>query len=178
MVIQAGHREAFGTVFADENAKQPTDAELAAIKVKAFAMVDGKAVEKDVANFPKLKLDVAPKLFVMLEPVTAAGANPSEQKPLDVTLVPGQTVPVWLKVRRNGHDDLITFSVDNLPHGVIVDNIGLSGVLLEKGLSERQIFLSAERWVPDTDRLCHAVENQAGKQTSRPVMLHIRHTGK
>jgi hypothetical protein len=73
-----------------------------------------------------------------------------------------------------GHDDLITFTVENLPHGVIVDNIGLNGVLIPKGQNERQIFLTAAKWVPETHRLCYAVESQAGRQTSLPVWLHVR----
>ena len=82
-----------------------------------------------------------------------------------------------LRVQRNGHDDLVTFTVENLPHGVIVDNIGLSGVLIPKGQDEREIFLTAAKWVPETDRLCFAIENQAGRQTSLPVMLHVRKAG-
>lgn len=170
IVVQAGHRDASGVVFASEGAKQPSEAELKIIQIVATAKVNGKTVEKRIAAFPAIKLDAKPKLFVMLAPSDKDGVK----TPLDVTIVPGQTVPVLLKVRRNGHEELITFSVDNLPHGVIVDNIGLSGVLLEKGLSERQIFLTAERWVPETDRLCFAVEKQAGLQTSQPVMLHVR----
>jgi len=64
--------------------------------------------------------------------------------------------------------------VENLPHGVIVDNIGLNGVLIPKEQNERQIFLNAAKWVPETDRLCYAIENQAGRQTSLPVLLHVR----
>jgi probable rRNA maturation factor len=26
-------------------------------------------------------------------------------------------VPAWLKIRRNGHKELVTFQVENLPHG-------------------------------------------------------------
>ena len=89
-------------------------------------------------------------------------------------MAPGRTVPAWLKIKRNGHDDLVTFTIENLPHGVIVDNIGLNGVLIPKGESERQIFLTAAKWVPEQDRLCYAVENQVGRQTSLPVLLHVR----
>jgi len=53
--------------------------------------------------------------------------------PLEITIAPGQSIPAWLKIKRNGHDELVTFSVENLPHGVIVDNIGLNGVLIPKG---------------------------------------------
>ena len=59
---------------------------------------------------------------------------------------------------------------------MIVDNIGLNGVLIPKGENERQIFLTAAKWVPETDRLCYAVENQVGRQTSSAVLLHVRKT--
>ena len=35
-------------------------------------------------------------------------------------------------------------------HGVIIDNIGLNGVLLPKGENERQIFITADAWVPES----------------------------
>ena len=166
LVIQAGHVEAKGTINAAADAPKPTNA---MTKVTATAMIDGKTVKKDVNNLGAIKLGDKPKLFVSLEPASAA--NP------DLTIAPGQTLPAMLKIQRNGHDDLVTFTVENLPHGVIVDNIGLSGVLIPKGQNEREIFLTAARWVPESDRLCYAIENQAGKQTSLPVMLHVRKPG-
>ena len=33
------------------------------------------------------------------------------------------------------------------------------------------------KWVPETDRLCYAIENQTGRQTSTPVMLRVRKPG-
>ena len=147
-------------------------------------MVNGESVTKEVNNFGKIKLGDKPKLFISLLPYsenvpspevpTNTVASMKEIKPIEITIAPGQTIPAWLKVIRNGHDDLITFTVENLPHGVIVDNIGLNGVLMPKGENERQIFLNAAKWVPETDRLCYAVENQAGRQTSLPVLLHVR----
>ncbi|HKQ38741.1 MAG TPA: c-type cytochrome domain-containing protein, partial [Verrucomicrobiae bacterium] len=166
LVIQAGHIEAKGTINAAPDAPKPTNA---MTRVTATAMIDGKAVKKDVNNLGTIKLTNKPKLFVSLEPASAA--NP------DLTIAPGQTIPALLKIQRNGHEDLVTFTVENLPHGVIVDNIGLNGVLIPKGQNEREIFLTAAKWVPETDRLCYAVENQVGKQTSLPVMLHVRKGG-
>ena len=66
--------------------------------------------------------------------------------------------------------------MENLPHGVIVDNIGLNGVLIPKDKNERQIFLTAAKWVPEVDRLCFAQAKQAGDQTSLPVLIHVRRT--
>ncbi len=83
-------------------------------------------------------------------------------------------MPVWIKIARLGHDDLVTFTGENLPHGVIIDNIGLNGVLIPKEESRRQIFLRAAQWVPDTDRLFFIKAAQADEPSSLPVMLHIR----
>ncbi|PYJ80657.1 MAG: hypothetical protein DME22_23725, partial [Verrucomicrobia bacterium] len=180
LVIQAGHTEAKGTINAALDAAKPDERSAASSKAIATAMVAGQVVTKEVNNFGKIALGEKPKLFVYFEPApqTQPAAPVSHQagKPLEITVAPGQTVPAVLKIQHNGHDDLVTFTVENLPHGVIVDNIGLNGVLIPKGESERQISFTAAKWVPETDRLCYAVENQAGRQTSLPVLLHVRKT--
>jgi WD40 repeat protein len=161
ITIQAGHREAEGVILAAADAAEPTAEALAKISIQATASVGGQSVTKPVKSFDKIKLGAKPKLLVRLEPA-------------EIVVAPGTTVSAMLKVERNGHDDLITFSVDNLPHGVIVDNIGLSGVLMPKGESERQIFITADSWVGETSRQCFAVANQAGNQCSAPVTVHVR----
>jgi hypothetical protein len=142
-------------------------------------MIHGKAVTKEVNNFGKIALGDKPKLFVFLEPWTeSAGTHTNHvsasHDSIEFSLAPGQSLPARLRIERNGHEDLVTFFVENLPHGVIVGNIGLNGVLIPKGENERQIFLTAASWVPETDRPCYAIEQQAGKQTSSPVLLHVR----
>jgi WD40 repeat protein len=182
LVIESGHTEASGTLHAALDAPKPTEADWAKVQVTATAQVDGQAFVKAVNTFGPVKLTDPPKLFVSLEPDPVSSRSPalttvstnSGNGLLEMTLAPGQTIPAWLRVRRNGLDDLITFTVEDLPHGVIVDNIGLNGVLIPKGQNERQIFLTAAKWVPETDRLCYAVESQAGRQTSLPVWLHVR----
>ena len=68
----------------------------------------------------------------------------------------------------------MTFQVENLPHGIIVDNIGLNGVLIPREASERQMFLTCAKWVGEQERLCYAIEQNAGRQTSRPLLLKVR----
>jgi hypothetical protein len=190
--IQAGHAEASGVIYASLNAGAGTAEDWAKVEVTASAVVNGHPWIKAVNNFGMVKLGTKPKLFVSLEPdpgaaaALAARGNPTGSpvseasragdKIQEITIAPGQSVPAWLRVQRNGYDDLITFTVEDLPHGVIVDNIGLNGVLIPKDQNERQIFLTAAKWVPETDRLCFAVESQAGRQTSLPVLLHVRRT--
>jgi hypothetical protein len=180
IVIQSGHLEAKGTINAAADAPKPSETNGAMTKVAASALVsDHRVVRvKEVDNLGKIQLGEKPKLFVALEPYDEKTTNFVERSisdpPLEITVVPGQSIPAWLKVKRNGHDDLVTFSVEGLPHGVIVDNIGLNGVLIPKGEDSRQIFLTAAKWVPDVDRFCFAKAAQADNQTSLPVLLHVR----
>jgi len=178
IIIQAGHLEARGTLDAAIDAPQPVETNATQIMVTGTATLNGSPLSKTVNNFGKIKLDEKPKLFVALEPYDETATNFVERsvtdKPLEITIMPGQSVPAWLKIKRAGHDDLVTFTVENLPHGVIVDNIGLNGVLIPKDQSGRQIFLTAAKWVPETDRLCFAEAKQADNPTSLPVLIHVR----
>ena len=161
LVIQAGHREAAGVLVADADAEQPSDEALEKIVVQAKATLGGKEVVKPVNNFGKIQLEPKPKLLVRLEPS-------------EITVAPGSSVRAKIRVERNGFDNLVKFELENLPHGVIVANIGLSGVMLPKGQTEREIFISADPWVPETSRLGFARATQAGNECSPPIMVHVR----
>jgi hypothetical protein len=179
IVIQAGHTEAKGTLFANLDAPKPNATNAVTTRVRAAAKLAGQTVTKEVNSLGTIQLSDKPKLFVGLESNSeSAGSayDPSQisPAPLELTIRPGQSVPAWLKIRRNGHDDLVTFFAENLPHCVIVADIGLNGVLIPKGENERRIFFSADRWVPDQDCLFYMIEQQVGRQTSRPVLLHVR----
>ena len=65
----------------------------------------------------------------------------------------------------------------NLPHGLIVDNIGLNGLLILEKQTERNFFVTAAKWSPDQDRLFHLQTSAEGAQSTRPVLLRIRRTG-
>ena len=183
VVIQSGHTEAKGTVFADWNAPAPSGSNAVLTKAVASARIGERWVERPLNGLGKVQLGAKPKLFVGLEPGGARSSggplDPAKAwgAPLELVLAPGQTLPAWLKVSRQGHEDLVTFFAENLPHGVIVADIGLNGVLIPKGESEREIFFNAARWVPEQDRLFYLIEQQVGRQTSRPVLLKIRKSG-
>ena len=103
------------------------------------------------------------------------------KEPLVVTIAPGETKPVWIRVERNGNDGLLNFDVHNMPHGIIVDNIGLNGVQVREKENEREIFIMCSKWVQEQDRLCHAAvisarneQDSAGVQTSFPLLIKVR----
>lgn len=176
VLIQAGHSEAKGALHAALDAPKPGTN---ATRVTATATLGGKTVTKDVNNLGVIKLGDKPKLWVSLNTYDESATNHfnptnTASAPIELTVAPGGRIPAWLKIHRNGHADLVTFFVEGLPHGVIVDDIGLNGVLIPKGENERQIFLNCAKWVPEQDRWCYAIEQQAGKQTSTPVLLKVR----
>lgn len=182
LVVEAGHFEADGTIFASADA---VEAGADAWKqVKLTATVDGQAVTKPLNNFGTLKLAEAPKVFLSLQtsatplPAASVGAIPTSIP--EITIAPGTEVPAWLRVVRNGDTNLVDMDIENLPHGIIVSDIGLNGVQIAAGETERKIFFSCARWVPETDRLCHVINRSArqnagdGKPTSSPVLIKVR----
>ncbi|HTN75702.1 MAG TPA: hypothetical protein VL096_10670 [Pirellulaceae bacterium] len=110
----------------------------------------------------------------------SATAEPIVTQPLtfpaipEVTLVPGEEVTCRLKVQRQGFNARIPVEIENLPHGVIVNDIGLNGVLINEQETERVIYLACEPWVAEQDRLFVAVAKVEGDQVSLPMLLHIR----
>ena len=93
----------------------------------------------------------------------------------EVVIAPGTMTTARLIVQRRNFDARIRFNVNNLPHGVIVEDIGLNGVLIPEKQTERTIYLRAEAWVPETVRLFHAVATVEGNQVSLPMRLRVRH---
>ena len=176
LVIQAGHSEAKGTINAALNAPQPNDTNSAQTKITATAMLAGKQIIKEVNNFGKIKLGEKPKVFVSLESTEHTSTNVDAAtacKPIELTIAPGQTIPAWLKIKRNGHDDLVTFFVENLPHGVIVDNIGLNGLLIVEGQTEREFFITASKIAKPTTRTFHLHAKADGNQVSPYAILRV-----
>jgi hypothetical protein len=166
IIIQQGHTAAFGMIFASPDAPALTAENCTTSKLTAIANIHGRTVTHDAGTLGKITLKDTAPLFVDLVPIGSAASK--------IVIAPGGSVPALLKIRRSGHTDLVTFQVENLPHGIIVDNIGLNGVLIPKDQNEREIFITAAKWVPETDRLCYAVSNEAGRQTSRPILIQVR----
>lgn len=161
VVVEAGHDQARASLVAAPDAPAPPPGHEASIQISASADVSGKSVSKPVAGLGKIQLVPKPKLLVRLEPA-------------EVTIAPGGTASARLIIERNGFDDRVNFVVNNLPHGVIVDNIGLNGILIPKGEKERTIYFAARDWVPAQSRACHALSQVEGNQASAPIVVHVR----
>jgi hypothetical protein len=95
----------------------------------------------------------------------------------EVVIAPGTTTTCKLTIDRRGFAGSLEFDVNDLPHGVIVDNIGLNGILIPEGQNEQTVYLTAASWVAPIDRLFFAVAKGAGAQASLPVWLRVRRPG-
>lgn len=192
LIIEGGHDLISGSLHAAPDAK--ADADWSKLKITATATLPtaGKSarapvetITHDGGNFGKVTLGAKPKFIIVLEPDIGgkpALTDPADAtRPLELTLVAGQTVKAWLRAVRQGDNGIINLDIHGLPHGVIIDDIGLNGVQIRAGENERPIFLRAAAWVTEQDKLCHAAlsstrseHDSAGLQTSRPVLLKIR----
>ena len=181
LIIAAGHNIARGTINTLPSAKAPTADQNKAIEITATAVIDGKEVVKPVTNFGEIKLGDAPKILVQVLPMDAqtptASADPNALPvPAEITIAPGQTITARVRIERKGYEGRVQFEAinQNLPHGVIVDNIGLNGLMIIEGQNERVFFLTAADWVPEQSRTFHLKSNEEGNQTSWPVILHVK----
>ncbi|MFO1438126.1 MAG: hypothetical protein U1F81_07345 [Verrucomicrobiaceae bacterium] len=182
LIIEAGHDLISGSLHAMPDASK--DADWSKLKITATA----KGLKHDAGTFGKVTLGAKPKFIIVLEP--DVGGKPvmrdlaEETKPLELTLAPGQSVKAWLRAVRLNDKGIINLDVHGLPHGVIIDDIGLNGVQIREGENERPIFFRAANWVQDQDKLCHGAissarneHDSAGLQTSFPILMKIRKAG-
>lgn len=169
--------QAFGTLIAEKDAAAPAEEAVKQIRFVAKATISGREVTHEAGGLKALKVGEVPKVIVRILSAEQQAAGATDQTP-ELTVWAGETVRAFLRVERNKHDGLVEFGKEdsgrNMPHGVFVDNIGLNGLMLLSGQTEREIFITTADWVPETSRLFHLKSNVDGI-TSIPVMLHVRH---
>ena len=98
--------------------------------------------------------------------------------PLEFAIEPGQTITLTVKIERNGYRGQVPFGNEgsgrNLPFGVIVDNLGLNGLLVLENQQERVFFVTADASTPEQVRPFHLTTTAEGGQSSRPVLLRVK----
>jgi len=183
IIIQAGLYEAKGVLNALPGAVAPDEAASKAVRVAAIADIAGKQTVQEVESLGTINQAAQAKLRVFLEidpanpdsvPATAAADPLSAPQPAQVSIAPGRRTTCKIRIERLGFDDRVQLEIENLPHGVIVDDIGLNGILIPEGQTERIIFLNCEPWVPQTSRPFFAVAKVEGDQASLPMLLHVK----
>ncbi len=100
----------------------------------------------------------------------------------EVTLEPGKEVTVRLSIERhNGFKGRVPCTIQNLPYGVRVVNVGLNGVLVTEAQSSRTFTLRAEDWAKPISQPIYVVgeveSNSSTMHPSAPIMLKVTGDG-
>lgn len=176
VTIEENQKRAYVAIYAAEDATNPTPEEVKSIRITATAMVGDERVTREVSAFTEFGLGSPAKLKVKVYP----DSDHSSYGPdgiLELNVRPGQTVSALVGADRIDHKTIVTFGKDdsgrNLPHGVYVDNIGLNGLMIPEGQSEQRFWITAAKWVPETERLFHLRTMQDGTQATLPVRVRV-----
>jgi hypothetical protein len=175
ILVQAEQHRAFGAVYLRETKGTANETPEGEIGFKAIATINGKTVEQNLEFDGNVKTGSSAKIQVEVLPLDESEENDG---PLELTIAPGETISARVRIRRNAFDARVPFGNEdagrNLPHGLYVDNIGLNGLMIVEGQTEREFFITAAKWVPETTRTFHLRTTEDGGQCSQPVILHIK----
>lgn len=176
LTIQSGQFAALGAIYAFADTVDSESDAWKKVTITATATVAGKEVRKEIGNLGDVKLAGEPKILPTLSPVGESPVAPG--KIPEVAVEPGQTLTLMLRVDRKANNGVLSFGKEdagrNLPHGVYVDNIGLNGVLLLAGQTEREVFITADDWVPTTSHLFFLKSDQEDGQCTWPLLLRVK----
>ncbi|QDV44930.1 WD domain, G-beta repeat [Stieleria neptunia] len=174
LTIEAGQRSATAVIWADPNEKgwegeiEPT--------LTASALINGTRVERRAGSPGKLKFDPSPaQVIPILKPVDAEIAA-HENWTLRVRR--GETVSARVSVqRREGFQNEVSFGKEqsgrNASQGVYVDNIGLNGLLILAGASQREFFVTADPTAVPGKRSFFLTAGVDGGLASHPITVEV-----
>lgn len=176
--IEAGQIATIATIYADKDARAPEASAAKAAKVVARASIKGREVSHDAGSLGEIKLGKPAKVTVEIMPGPDRSYVKAEPgKPLEFSIRPGQTISAHVRATRHDFKDRIEFGNEdsgrNLPHGVYVDNIGLNGLLIVEGQSERDFFITAAKMAKPGRRTFHLRATADDGQVSLPAILNV-----
>ena len=176
--IEAGQIAAVAVVYAEADAPAPGPDDVARVRVTAHAEIQGTTVTRELGTLGELKLGPPARLTLEILPGDdRTGVSEVPGEPLEFSLRPGETLSARVRAYRRDFTDHIELGGDdsgrNLPHGLYVDNIGLNGLLIVEGQTEREFFLTAAPKARPGTRLFHLRARADGGQASRPVRIRV-----
>jgi hypothetical protein len=176
--IEAGQQWARGVLSAAADAVAPDEPADKAVRVRAVADIGGREVVQDLGTLGDITLGDPPKVTVVIVPAAHSAVVAREGEPLEFTIRPGETITAKVRVERRDFKEPIAFGGGdvanrNLPHGLIIDNLGLNGLLIVEGENDREFFIKAAPKARPGRRLFHLVAFADGGQASPPAIVHV-----
>lgn len=174
LTIEANQKAALGMIWVPEGTSPVTDP--TDVLVTASAEIVGRTVERDAGMITGLKVGSTPKVIPIIQPIDQ---DVPEGENWTIEVPRGETVPARVVLKRSeGFDGEVRFGNEdaclNAPHGVYVDNIGLSGLLVLPGADEQVFFLTADPVAAPGERTIFLKTNQDKGTTSLPVTVRVK----
>ncbi len=185
LVIEAGQLVAQGSIYAtaatqslldsiadgEKKTDKPATKKIE-LTLVARSVGQGHLIEHELKEKIEIELVTSPELKVRL-----VDALDSSHDLEELNIRPGQTITARVVIDRADIKGPVSFGGDdsgrNLPHGTIVDNIGLNGLLLPDGVNDREFFIKASKWLPPQRRQIHLRSQSKDNPTSKPIWLNV-----
>lgn len=175
--IEPGQQSTTFPLFAEPNAKLP---EKKLIPLKLFAKGDTET--KNIVEVKGIHTTSSLGGMMMVEAGTLKLTEPGDivtsTNIQEVTIKPGEETKLTVTIeRRNKFTGRVPLEVRGLPHGVRVLNIGLNGILVIPGETQREVVLYAEPWVKPMEHPFIVLAKREGKNTehgAKPVLLKVK----
>ncbi len=190
IVIEADQQRAFGVLSAAADAADPDEQADNAVRVVARAVdptepydSEGAASAEpesiELGTLGNLQRGPAAKVTVAITHVTTADDTTGvvENGIPHFTIHPGETITARVVAVRHDFAPRISFGNEdsgrNLPYAVFVDNIGLNGLMIVEGQTEREFFITASPVARPGRRQFHLRATDDGGQCSLPAVLEV-----
>ncbi|MFG0265683.1 MAG: c-type cytochrome domain-containing protein [Rhodopirellula sp. JB055] len=179
VVIEPNQFSAEGLIFVPEGIETP--AKPVDLQVTASAEILNRYVERNAGTIQGLTVGSRPSVIPMIQPIDR---DVPEQEDWTLVIPRGATVSARIVLRRgkdskgNVNQGEVRFGKEgsghNAAHGVYVDNIGLSGLLVLPNEDEREFFITADPVAEPGKRSFFLVSNNDGGVASFPITVEIR----
>ncbi|KLU07247.1 WD-repeat containing protein [Rhodopirellula islandica] len=179
VVIEPNQFSAEGLIFVPEGLEAPS--EPVDLQLIASAEILNRRVERKAGTIQGLTMGAPPSVIPMIQPI---GRDVPGNEDWTLVIPRGTTVSARIVLRRgedakgNVNKGEVRFGKEgsghNAAHGVYVDNIGLSGLLVLPNENEREFFITADPVATPGKRSFFLLSEQEGGVASFPITVEIR----
>ncbi|WDQ14661.1 c-type cytochrome domain-containing protein [Rhodopirellula sp. P2] len=179
VVIEPHQFSAEGLIFVPEGIESPS--EPVDLQVNASAEILNRRVERKAGTIQGLTIGSPPSVIPRIQP---SGRDVPDNEDWTLVIPRGTTVSARIVLRRgedakgNVNNREVRFGKEgsghNAAHGVYVDNIGLSGLLVLPNENEREFFITADPVARPGKRSFFLLSENEGGVASFPITVEIR----
>ncbi len=175
VTVEAGQNEAYGVIWGDRDLAP--DQKFSAPQVIARAEILGRTIEHLAGSLGELQTSGPQQVVLNIETSEEKSGNRIGDDMPCLKIRAGETINAFVYVDRISNDGEIKlgneFAGRNMSHGVFVDNIGLSGLIILKGTDHQPFFITAAPIAKPGKRYFHLKSDIDGGVTSPPMLLEV-----